>query len=622
MSARDTGFRRWLAGWWQRIRARRPEARDERARDDVEVVRRQHLESEQRFRALLESLPKVAVQGYDRDRRVIYWNEASTRLYGYTADEAQGQLLEELIIPRSMRESVIEAHLAWLREGIEIPASELELEHKSGEPVPVFSHHVMLGEHTDEPLMFCIDVDLSDQKRAHRELEFATRFDSLTHLPNRQTFEEQLDNAIADCRRQSVGLVLIYLDIDHFGEINDALGYEHGNRLLIELTRRLHRETRGSDMMSRLSSDEFVIAFPSFQRDDVLSQLVHKVQRVLRAPFLMEESRRQVTACLGISLYPDNGDTARELIRNADVAKNRAKMDGRGSVWFFDRQLHDDLLYQHQLVDQLEQALENEELSLYYQPQISAVSRRIEHLEALVRWQPADGPPISPAEFIPLAERSDLIHRLGDWVLETACRQRALWRDAGLPIERIDINFSGRQVSRPDVFQRFEACLERHGLGPQHIGLELTENVLIDADDWILHDLRRLHDLGFRIAIDDFGTGYSSLSYLKLFPITALKIDRAFVRDAPDQPEDRAIMEASILIGHRLGLEVVAEGVENREQLTLIRKMGCDLAQGFYFFKPMPATDLERILSDLTTETPDTELPDTSGSIRRILRHP
>ncbi len=604
MSNHDTGFRRWLAGWWQRTRAKWPEPRDESARNDVEVVRRQYLESEQRFRALLESLPKVAVQGYDRDRRVIYWNEACTRLYGYTADEAQGQLLEELIIPRSMRESMIEAHLAWLREGIEIPATELELEHKSGEPVSVFSHHVMLGAHTDNPLMFCIDVDLSDQKRAHRELDFATRFDSLTQLPNRQTFEEQLDDAIADCRRQHAGLVVIYLDIDQFGEINDALGYEHGDRLLVDLTERLHRETRASDMMSRVSSDEFVIAFPSFRREDVLSQLVHKIQRVLRAPFLMEGSRHQVTACLGISLYPDNGDTARELIRNADVAKNRAKLDGRGSVWFFDQQLHDDLIHQHRLIDRLEQALNSEELSLHYQPQVSAVSGRIENLEALLRWQPAEGPPISPAEFIPLAERSDLIHRLGDWVLETACRQRALWRDAGIPIERIDINFSGRQISRADVFQRFEACLAHHGLGPQHIGLELTENVLIEADDWILAGLRRLRDMGFRIAIDDFGTGYSSLSYLKIFPVTALKIDRAFVRDAPDQPGDRAIMEASILIGHRLGLQVVAEGVENREQLTLIREMGCDLAQGFYLFNPMPTSDLERILSELTTENP------------------
>ena len=601
MSGRDTGFRHWLERWWQQVRARRPETRGDSAWDDLEVVRRQYLESEQRFRALLESLPKVAVQGYDRDRRVIYWNEASTRLYGYAAEEAQGRLLEELIIPSPMREPLIRAHRAWMREGVEIPADELELQHKSGELVPGFSHHVMLGEHTDEPLMFCVDVDLSDQKRANRALDFATRFDSLTHLPNRQTFEEQLDEIIVDRHRQGAGLVLIYLDIDHFVEINDALGYEQGDRLLIELSRRLHRATRASDMMSRLSSDEFVIAFPGFEREDVLPQLVHKVQQVLHDPFLVDGSRRQVTACLGVSLYPDNGDTARELIRNADVAKNRAKLDGRGSVWFFDQQLHDELLHQHRLVDRLEQALGSGELSLHYQPQVSAVSGRIENLEALLRWQPEAGSPSSPAEFIPLAERSDLIHRLGDWVMETACHQRALWRDVGLAIERIDINFSGRQMNRADIFERFEACLARHGLGPRHIGLELTENVLIEADDRILDGLRQLYHRGFRIAIDDFGTGYSSLSYLKHFPVTALKIDRSFVRDAPDRPEDRAIMEAAIFIGHRLGLEVVAEGVENHEQLALIRELHCDLVQGFYFFRPMPALDLERILVGLVT---------------------
>ncbi|MGM0983503.1 MAG: putative bifunctional diguanylate cyclase/phosphodiesterase [Pseudomonadota bacterium] len=599
MGGRDTGLRQWLARRWQELRARKSDVRDDSVADDIGVVRRQYLESEQRFRALLESLPKVAVQGYDRDRRVIYWNEASTRLYGYAAAEAQGQLLEELIIPAPMRELVIQAHGAWLREGVEIPAEELELQHKSGELVPVFSHHVMLAEHTDDPLMFCIDVDLSDQKRANRELDFATRFDSLTRLPNRQTFEAQLDETIAECRRQGVGLVLVYLDIDHFVDINDALGYEQGDRLLVELTRRLYLATRSSDLMSRLSSDEFVIAFPGFQREEVLPQLVHKVQQVLRAPFLMNGSRRQVSACLGVSLYPDNGDTARELIRNADVAKNRAKLDGRGSVWFFDQQLHDELLHQHRLVDRLERAMDSEELSLHYQPQVAVGSGRIENLEALLRWQPAEGPPVSPAEFIPLAERSDLIHRLGDWVMETACHQRAQWRDAGRAIERIDINFSGRQMSRSDVFQRFEDCLARYDLGPRHIGLELTENVLIEADERVLKGLQRLHHLGFRIAIDDFGTGYSSLSYLKHFPVTALKIDRTFVRDAPDQSEDRAIMEAAIFIGHRLGLEVVAEGVENLEQFTLVREMCCDLVQGFYFFHPMPAPELERVLDGL-----------------------
>ncbi|SFT97106.1 putative bifunctional diguanylate cyclase/phosphodiesterase [Halomonas saccharevitans] len=600
MSGRETRFRQWLLRRRQQIRARWTAVwAGPAALDDVERVRRQYLESEHRFRTLLESLPKVAVQGYDRERRVIYWNEASTRLYGYAHDEAQGRLLEELIIPEPMREPVIQAHRDWMKRGVEIPASELELQHKSGQPVSVFSHHVMLNEHTDDPLMFCIDVDLSDQKRAHRELEFATRFDALTHLPNRQTFEAQLDEVLAGCGRQGCGLVLIYLDVDHFVEVNDTLGYEQGDRLLIELSRRLHRAKRGSDPMSRLSGDEFVIAFPGLQREDVLPKLVKKLQQALRAPFMIGGVRRQVTACLGVSFYPDNGDSARELIRHADMAKNRAKLDGRGSVWFFDQRLHDELLHQHRLVERLEQALDRGELSLHYQPQVSAMSGRIEHLEALLRWYPHDGPPISPAEFIPLAEHTDLIHRLGDWVMETACRQRGRWRDAGLALERIDINFSGRQMSRPDVFERFEACLARYALGPRHIGIELTENVLIEADDRILEGLHRLHRLGYRIAIDDFGTGYSSLSYLKHFPVTALKIDRSFVRDAPDQPEDRAIMEAAIFIGHRLGLEVVAEGVENREQLALTQDMHCDLVQGFYFYRPMPAADIERILAGL-----------------------
>lgn len=568
-------------------------------------MRRQYQESEQRFRALLESLPRVAVQGYDRERRVIYWNEASTRLYGYAAAEAQGQPLEALIIPAPMRESVVQAHQAWVKDGVDIPAEELELRHKSGELVSVFSHHVMLGEHTENPLMFCVDVDLSDQKRAYRELDFAMRFDALTHLPNRQTFEAQLDEILAYCRRQSVGMVLVYLDIDDFVAINDALGYEQGDGLLIELTRRLHQVMGASDIMSRLSGDEFAVAFPMFQRKEALLRLVHKVQDVFRSPFVMDDSRHQMTACLGISLYPDNGTTARELIRNADVAKNRAKLDGRGSVWVFDQQLHDQLLYQHRLVDRLAKALDGGELALHYQPQVSAASGHIENLEALLRWQPAEGAPVSPGEFIPLAERSGLIHRLGDWVMETACQQLVRWREAGLSIGRIDINFSGRQMSRPDLFQRFEDCLARHGLGPRDIGLELTENVLIESDDRILAGLRRLHDLGFRIAIDDFGTGYSSLSYLKHFPVTALKIDRTFVRDAPDQPKDRAIMEAAIFIGHRLGLEVVAEGVENREQLALVQEMRCDLVQGFYFFRPMPAPEMERILSGLVTGHPN-----------------
>ncbi|MGR2737531.1 putative bifunctional diguanylate cyclase/phosphodiesterase [Billgrantia sp. Q4P2] len=600
---REQRFRRWLRRWLVKPSAA-VAAGSAESDDAVERVRRQYLESEQRFRALLESLPKVAVQGYDRDRRVIYWNAASTRLYGYKAEEALGGLLEDLIIPDFMREGVIQAHRAWIRQGIEIPAEELELKHKSGELVPVFSHHVMLKEHTDDPLMFCVDVDLSDQKQAHRDLEFATRYDRLTKLPNRQTFEADLDHVLGGIRRRDVGLALLYLDIDRFVEINDALGYEQGDQLLVELTRRLHHELRSTDLLSRVSSDEFVLAFPGLRREEDVLQVVNKIQGLFKLPFGLEGHERRISASIGVCLFPDHGSGARELIRNADVAKNRAKLEGRGSVRFFHQYLHDELVREHRMAENLERALDAHELTLHYQPQVSAISGRIENLEALLRWEPREGPTVSPHEFIRVAERSGLIHRLGDWVMEEACRQRALWRDAGVPLERIDINVSGRQLSRPDVFERLHQCLVRHGLGPREIGIELTENVLIEADGRILECLWELYHRGFRIAIDDFGTGYSSLSYLKRFPVTALKIDRTFVRDAPGEPKDRAIMEAAVFIGHRLGLEVVAEGVEDQQQLELIREIKCDLVQGYYFYRPMPAAMTERVLLGLVASNP------------------
>ncbi|TDB02925.1 putative bifunctional diguanylate cyclase/phosphodiesterase [Halomonas marinisediminis] len=600
-----SGLASRLRYWLKHCRApncrRRSRLADgEGSSEEAERVRRQYRESEQRFRALLESLPKVAVQGYDRHRRVIYWNEASTHLYGHTAEEAFGQTLEELIIPDIMRDDVIAAHRAWVEEGREIPADELELRHRSGKLVPVFSHHVMLNEHTDEPLMFCIDVDLSEQKQARRELDFARRFDRLTHLPNREFFEEQLDEALRDTTAQGRLLVLVFLDIDRFVDINDALGYQEGDRLLLQLAARLGQQLRVSDLMCRVSGDEFLVAFSGVTHERDIPRRVLKVQEALRAPFALRETSRKLTACLGVSVFPTNGESAAELIRCADVAKNRAKLEGRGQVVYFDQRLHDELLYQHRLIDRLELAVERGELMLHYQPQVAPASGQVENLEALLRWYPADGPPISPAEFIPLAERSGLIHRIGDWVMEEACRQRAAWRQAGLALGRIDINFSGSQLNSPDLFARLDACLARFALGPRDIGLELTENVLIDADQRVLEGLQRLYHRGFRIAIDDFGTGYSSLSYLKHFPVTALKVDRAFVRDAPNQPKDRAIMEAAVFIGHRLGLEVVAEGVENVEQLDLIREMHCDLVQGFYFFAPMAAAEVERLLAGVS----------------------
>ncbi|MDR5866998.1 putative bifunctional diguanylate cyclase/phosphodiesterase [Halomonas koreensis] len=591
---------RMREGWSRALGGRRVA----RQRGELRAIRRLHHESEQRFRALLESLPRVAVQGYDRERRVIYWNAASERLYGYTAEEAMGRRLEELIIPAAMRRPVIEAHRAWIEQGREIPAEELELCHRSGEPVPVFSHHVMLGEHTERPLMFCVDVDLSDQKQAHRDLAFAHRFDRLTGLPNRQAFEADLDALLEQCRHRDLQLALIYLDIDHFVEINDALGYAQGDRLLIELAQRLRRHQRAGDLMSRVSGDEFVMAFPGVFRETDLRRLVDKVRTAFRRPFALDDGERLVSACLGLSRFPAHGDTARELIRNADVAKNRAKLDGRGSVQGFHQHFHDQLLRRHRLVDRLARAIERHELRLHYQPQVALVDGRLAHLEALLRWEPDDAEPVAPGEFIPLAEHAGLIDRLGDWVMNEACRQQAEWRAAGVDGIRVDINLSGSQVLGGDTLRRLEACVSRHGLCPADIGIELTENVLIAADERVLAGLRHLRRRGVSIAIDDFGTGYSSLSYLKHLPVSALKIDRTFVRDATRSAEDRAILEAAVFIGQRLGLEVVAEGVETAEQLSLLREMRCELAQGYFLHRPRPAEALLDLMRDAVVDAP------------------
>ncbi|RKR06562.1 PAS domain S-box-containing protein/diguanylate cyclase (GGDEF)-like protein [Kushneria sinocarnis] len=567
--------------------------------EKLALAQRRHGESEQRFRALLESLPKVAVQGYDRERRVIYWNEASTQLYGYDAEEVQGELLEDLIIPEQMREGVITAHRNWIEHGTAIPAGELELVSKEGASVAVFSHHVMLGEHTADPLMFCVDVDLSDQKQARRELDFVTHFDPLTRLPNRRTFEAELEGFMFECQRRRAHLAVLFIDLDRFADVNVARGFAQGNQLLLQVADRLRQCQQESALLSRFDADEFVMAFAYLSSErDVLS-LIDRILEVFAEPFVLAGSELHVTARLGVSLYPDNGGEAAELVHNAELAKNRAKHSDHSRYWFFNRQIHDTLVRQHDLLERLQRAIERGELCVHYQPQVAAASGRIENLEALVRWFPEGrSEPVPPSEFIPLAERFNLIHRLGDWIVQEVCCQQAHWKAEGLGGYRIDINFSGRQIAVPGVFDQLQACMQEYQLSHRDIGIELTENVLVQADDSVLEALHRLYHRGMKIAIDDFGTGYSTLSYLKLFPVTSLKIDRSFITDAPASPRDRAILSGMVFIAHRLGLEVVAEGVETISQLELIRDLNCDLVQGHYHFRPMPSHEVQRLMRD------------------------
>jgi diguanylate cyclase (GGDEF)-like protein/PAS domain S-box-containing protein len=553
-------------------------------------------ESEKRFRELIEKLPNVAVQGYDRERRIIYWNDASARLYGYSAADAMGARLEDLIVPESMRAAVVEAVQGWYEHGREIPCGELELRRKDGTPVAVYSSHVMLKRDSPSPEMFCIDVDLTEQKRAQAELRRLATYDQLTQLPNRYLLNSDMAHRITEAQRFGQRLALLFIDLDNFKVINDSLGHDTGDALLRQVASRLSSLLRKYDTLARFGGDEFVLLMPRVQETSEVATVAEKIVRQFSQPFKLEGQEFFVTTSVGISVFPDDGKEVGELMKHADAAMYRAKDAGRNRYRFFTQAINDELRRHQQIAGRLRTALTNREFTLHYQPQVDLQSGAIRGCEALIRWLPPNGEPISPATFIPVAEKSDLINRIGEWVISEACRQKAEWRRKGYGDIRIDINLSGRQLAFNDIFPLLYTALGRHGLTPKDIGIELTENVLIQADKVILGGLRRLREEGMQIAIDDFGTGYSSLSYVKRFPVTALKIDQEFVRDAPRDKDDRSIMEAIVAVGHSLGLEVIVEGVEHSDQHLLVQQMHCDLAQGFFFYRPMQARSLERLL--------------------------
>jgi len=439
--------------------------------------------------------------------------------------------------------------------------------------------------------------DIRDYKQARDKLEHLATHDQLTHLPNRYLMETELNQRINAAKRFEEQLAILFIDLDHFKVINDTMGHEHGDILLQKVAKRLSAQLRDYDTVARFGGDEFVLLMPQIRDTTEIAAVADKIIREFSNVFHLNKQQAFVTASVGISLYPDDGTTVGELLQNADAAMYRAKDAGRDRYCFF-TQIMNDELRRHQLItSELRISLARQDFSLYYQPLVDAQSGSIKCCEALIRWISADGETISPAEFIPVAEKSELINRIGEWVINESCRQKAEWKEKGLAGIRIDINLSGKQFLQHDIFTVLMRSLESYHLTTSDIGIELTENVLIEAVEHNLSNLRQLDKAGIQISIDDFGTGYSSLSYLRRFPVHNLKIDQEFVRDAPHHENDRSIMEAIVAVGHRLGLKVVVEGVETEDQHRLAKEIGCDLEQGYFFHKPMNANEVYTVLA-------------------------
>lgn len=436
-----------------------------------------------------------------------------------------------------------------------------------------------------------------ERKRSEAEIKKLAYYDTLTGLPNRVLFSDRLKQAITMADRDKRDTALLFLDLDHFKNVNDTIGHAYGDRLLKITADRIQSCLRGSDTVARLGGDEFVVILPLVTGAEDVSKVAAKILEALNKPVRFEEHDIYSSASIGISVFPDDGTSVDELLKNADIALYQAKERGRNNFQFFSKEMNVQALTRQLLESSMRQAIARNEFYLVYQPQYDIGSRSVVGLEALLRWRHPQKGNIYPLHFIAIAEETGMIIPIGEWVLRTACCQAKAWHDAGHPWLRIAVNISARQFKQDSFADLVRSILEETGLPPRYLELELTESTIMERADRNIQALRELKNLGVTLAIDDFGTGYSSLSYLKHFPIDRLKIDRSFVRDLNTDGDDAAIAEAIIVMAHSLKLDVVAEGVELEEQLAFLHSRNCDTLQGYLMSHPLSVEDVTALLN-------------------------
>ena len=435
-----------------------------------------------------------------------------------------------------------------------------------------------------------------ERKATEDRLSYMAQFDSLTGLPNRSMYLDRLGHTLIEAARDRLPVAVLFVDVDRFKNVNDTLGHSAGDTLLVKIAERLQASVRLGDTIGRLSGDEFAVAVAHLAREDHAGVVAQKIVSSLAMPFLIDGHSVYVSASVGISVYPSDGTEPDVLVKNADTAMYRVKQSGRNAYQFYLPQMQARAAERLRLESQLRGALDRDEYELYYQPKINLQTGLISGLEALLRWQSPDRGLVQPGEFISVLEDAGLIIPVGEWVIATVCAQIRRWQSTGAVVPPVAVNLSARQFRQ----QRLDAVIGRivteSRIDPRLLEFELTESILMTDAESAVETLRQIKARGIRLALDDFGTGYSSLSYLKRFPLDALKIDRAFIRDVTENPDDVSIVVAIINLARSLRLHVIAEGVETQEQLEFLRRHGCDEAQGYYIARPMDVAAISRVL--------------------------
>jgi diguanylate cyclase (GGDEF)-like protein len=436
------------------------------------------------------------------------------------------------------------------------------------------------------------DLSAETQLREHRErLYHLVHHDALTNLPNRMLLQDRLSRMMMKAKRNKTYVAILFLDLDRFKKINETLGHDVGDKLLLEVSNRLENCVRKSDTVARLGGDEFGILLDDLRDVKFVAVVARKILQTLSKPIIIQEYELYATSSIGISLYPDDGEDEDVLLRCADTALYRAKDAGKNNYQYYTSDMNTRAFEFLLMESGLRKALDNDELVVFYQPLINLENNKLIGMEALLRWKHPEKGMISPGDFIPLAEETGLIEPIGEWVLRAACTQNKKWQDEGYPPVKVSVNMSARQFSKKNISEQINDILQETGLSPEYLGIEITESVIMQDVKATISKLKQMQEMGISLSIDDFGTGYSSLSYLKLFPIDNLKIDRSFVFNITSDSTDAAIAASVILLAHSMNLKVVAEGVETEEQLEVLRQQGCDYVQGFLFSRPLAAEE-------------------------------